>query len=178
MLFGNFIGGHLAEKVIEPVDMPVTLHPLVFKYLVRYEFESGLEYVSSTRGALSGMALSVEMTTGVTSPDPATILYDCEMTDYGASAIVTSFGIPGYPNSNYLTRSGNKHGLNLEVILKNGKIVNYDFDVTDQVSLQPHGGVIVVKGVVVEKAEGEQGSGAFDVDVNDWGEYEDVPIPL
>ena len=178
MLYANYIERHMAEKVLSPSDIEITLQPLVFTYKIRYEFESGLEYVSTTRGALSGMAGSVLMNTGVTAADPATILYDCEMTEYGARAKVMSFGIPAYPNENYQPKAGNKHALNLEVMLKNGNVINYDFDVTDQVSIQPHGGVIVVKGIVVEKEEGMQGSGAFDVDVNDWGDYEDVPIPL
>ena len=53
-----------------------------------------------------------------------------------------------------------------------------DFDVTDQVQSQPHGGVIVVKGIVVKRDDGTQGEGAFDVDVTDWGETEDIPLPL
>ena len=57
-------------------------------------------------------------------------------------------------------------------------MVNFDFDVTDQVNAQPHGGVIVVKGIVIKEEDGVQGSGAFDVEVNDWGEYEDITLPL
>jgi hypothetical protein len=53
-----------------------------------------------------------------------------------------------------------------------------DFDVTDQVRQQPHGGVIVVSGIEVKAEDGSQGSGAFDVDVNDWGDYEDIYLPL
>ena len=54
------------------------------------------------------------------------------------------------------------------------KIKKFDFDVTDQVSKQPHGGVIVVKGLEITDEEGMSGSGAFDVIVNGWGEYEDI----
>ena len=178
MLYANYIEDYYAEKVIDPKDIEITLHPLVFTYKIRYEFAEGLEYVTMARGALSGMASSVLMNTGFTSDDAATILYDCEVTDFGVRAIVKSFGIPGYPNSNYPTRSGEKHALNLELMLKNGNIVNFDFDVSEQVSSQPHGGVVVVSGIVVTEEDGTQGTGAFDVSVNDWGEYEDVEIPF
>lgn len=179
MLYANYFEDYFVEKTAKPTDLEVTLQPLVFTYKIRYEFESGLEYVSLVRGALTGMARSVHMNTGYTSEEAATLLYDCELTDFGARAVVMSFGAPGFPNKNYPTRSeGNKHAINLEVMLRNGNIISYDFDVTDQVKAQPHGGVIVVKGIVVEEEDGMQGSGAFDVEVKDWGDYEDVELPL
>lgn len=177
MLYGNFISGYEALKLGEPDVIEVTMHPLVFTYKVRYEFEYGLQYVALARGALSGMAKSVHMSTGTTSDELATVLYDCEMTDFGARAYVNSFGAPGYPNGNY-TKAPGSYGLNLEVRLRNGNMKNIYFDVTDQVSKQPHGGVIVVSGIRIEDEEGMTGSGAFDVTVNDWGEYEDIEIPL
>lgn len=178
MLYGNCIEDYIAEKVITPVDVEVTLHPLVFTYKIRYEFKSGLEYVSLVRGALTGMARSVLMDTGYTSDEPATILYDCEKTDFGARAVVKSFGIPDFPNDHYGTRATNKHALNLEVMLRNGNIVSFDFDVTEQVKKQPHGGVIIVKDIVITEEDGKAGTGGFDVSVNDWGEYEDIELPF
>lgn len=178
MLYANYCKGYWAEKLARPAEFKVTLQPLVYKYKVRYEFKSGLKYVAMARGALSGMAKYVLMNTGETSDTPATILYDAELTDYGVRAVVTSFGIPGYPNNNYMTRTTNKHALNLEVMLRNGKTLNFNFDVTDQVAAQPHGGVIVVKDIVIEEDVGSQGSGAFDVTVDDWGDYNDIELPL
>lgn len=179
MLFANYIEGYTPEKVVDPAPLEVTLQPLVYTYKVRYEFAEGLEYVAICRGALSGMAHSVTMDTGETSVEAATIIYDCTVEEYGAKALVTSFGIPNFPNVNYPTRSdGRKHALNLEVLMRNGKLITFDFDVTDQVLAQPHGGVIVVDGIVIEDSVGTSGSGAFDVEVNDWGEYEDIYLPL
>jgi len=178
MLFGYYIEDYRVEKVEKPTDIEVMLYPLVFTYKIRYEFESGLEYVSLARGALSGMARSVLMNTGTTSDESATLLYDCEVTDFGARTILKSFGAPGYPNANYPSRADGKHALNLELMLRNGNMVSYEFDVTDQVKAQPHGGVIVVKGIVVSEEDGTQGSGGFDVEVKDWGEYEDIELPL
>ena len=105
MLFANYYENYYAEKVIEPTDVEVELQPLVFTYKIRYEFKSGLEYVAMARGALSGMASSVLLNTGETSDDSATLLFDCEVTDYGVRALVNSFGAPGYPNPNYPTRA-------------------------------------------------------------------------
>lgn len=180
MLFANFYDDLHVEKLEHPVDVPVTLQPLVFSYKVRYEFQEGLQYVSMARGALSGMARSVLLSNGTTSEEAATILYDCETTPYGVKAIVTSFGVPGYPNQNYPTRgeAETKHALNLELLLRNGSMITLEFDVTNQVQNQPHGGVIVVSGIVIEEDDGTQGSGAFDVEVNDWGPYEDIYLPL
>lgn len=178
MLYANYYEDYVAEKVVDPVDVEVTLHPLVFTYKIRYEFTSGLKYVSTVRGALSGMAREVLLNTGETTEEPATILYDCEVTDYGARAIVNSFGLPAFPHPNYPTRTENRNALNLEVVLRNGKMQVFNFDVTDQLKSQPHGGVIVVSGIEIDENTATDGSGAFDVEVDDWGDYEDVPLPL
>lgn len=178
MLFANYIEGYMAEKVLEPTELPIVLQPLVFTYKIRYEFKSGLQYVSLARGALSGMAESVLMDTGETSESAATILYDCEVTDYGIRAIVRSFGIPAYPNANYPTRNENQHSLNLEVMLRNGNLINFDWDITDRIKSQPHGGLIVIQGIEIKESDGMQGTGSFDVSVSDWGKYEDIDLPL
>lgn len=79
---------------------------------------------------------------------------------------------PDYPNEHYTTRTERRYGLNLEVRLKNGKVKSFDFDVTDQVAVQPQGGVIVVSGIEISDEEGTEGGSGFDVTVKDWGEYE------
>ena len=197
MLFANYLADFQVEKTSSPIDVEVTLQPLVFTYKIRYEFESGLKYVALARGALSGMARSVMMNTGVTSDESATILFDCDVVGkndndlkaeasgglYGARAIVKSFGVPSYPNVNYPSsqspsRTSPRHALNLELLLTNGNLITLDYDVTDQLLAQPHGGVIVVKGITISPEDGTQGPGTFDVEVNDWGDYEDIVLPL
>ena len=178
MLYANYLEGVISERTLDPVGLDIVLQPLVYTYKVRYEFASGLEYVAMARGALSGMASSVLMNTGETSDISATLMYDCQLKDYGIGALVNSFGVPSMANQNYPTRGQAMHALNLEVVLKNGKMLTFDFDVTDQVQKQPHGGVIVVSGITVSKEDGLEGTGGFDVSVNDWGEYEDVILPL
>ena len=179
MLFANYHENYMSYKTLGPVDYQIELQPLVFTYKIRYEFESGLKYVALARGALSGMAESVQMSTGETSTKSATIMYDCDITDFGARALVKSFGVPGFVNEGYPTTTrAVKHGLNLEVMLRNGKMVTFEFDVSDQVNAQPHGGVVVVKGIVIKEEDGVQGSGSFDVTVDGWGDYEDIVLPL
>lgn len=178
MLYGSYMESYVAERSTEADVLTVTMHPLVFTYLVRYEFSHGQQYVALARGALAGMAQAVWLNSGHTSEEAATVLYDCTMESFGAQALVRTFGIPDFPNEHYVTRSERKYGLNLEVRLKNGKIKTFDFDVTDQVAAQPQGGVIVVKGIEISDEEGKEGGSGFGVDVDGWGEYEDIELPL
>ncbi len=178
MLYGSYMESYYVERVTDKDVIPVTMYPLVFTYLVRYEFSHGLEYVSLARGALAGMAQAVWLNSGRTSEEAATVLYDCTVEDYGIQALVRSFGIPDFPNPHYGTRAERKYGLNLEVRLKNGKLLNFDFDVTDQVAAQPQGGVIVVSDIEISDEQGASGGSGFDVNIDDWGDYEDIELPL
>ena len=184
MLYGAFIEEHVAQKTLEPVMLPVTLKPLVYTYMIRYEFEYGQKYLALARGALAGMAESVYLNDGHTGPNAATVMFDCTVQDYGAEALVRSFGVPNYPGDHYNRADGeegnaNQHyALNLEVRMTNGKIKSFEFDVTDQVQGQPRGGVIVVKGLTITDEEGGGVGGGFDVDVDGWGDYIDIPLPI
>lgn len=179
MLYGCYVDSYTAERKVETDELPVTMHPLVFTYLVRYKFSHGQEYVALARGALAGMAGAVWLNSGRTSDESATVLFDCTVEDFGAQASVQSFGVPDYPNNLYTTRAGERtYALNLEVRLKNGTLKSFDFDVTDQVARQPQGGVIEVDSIEISDEEGQAGGSGFEVDVDDWGEYEDIELPL
>lgn len=177
MLYGTYLEEYEAERTVEPVELRLTMRPLVYTYVVRYEFSHGLQYVALARGALAGMAESVYLQDGHTDEAAATVLYDCTLESYGAEAQVQTFGVPNYPGEGY-TRAAQVYTLNLEVRLTNGTILDYEFDVTDQVEAQPRGGVIIVSGIEVSDEDGQAGEGAFDVDVEGWGEYIDIPLPL
>lgn len=176
-LFGYYAAEYDQLPSVTPATLDVTLRPLVFSYLIRYEFKHGLEYVGVARGALSGMAESVFLYDGHTGKDMVTILYDCKLHDWGVEAVVNSFGIPDYPNSVY-SRTGAFYGLNLEVRLRNGKILQFDFDVSSQIAAQPHGGVVTVSGIEISDDIGSESGSGFEVDVDDWGEYEDIIINM
>ncbi len=179
MLYGCYVDGYVAEKTWDPVELPITLKPLTYAYLIRYEFQSGLQYVALARGALAGMAESVYLQDGHTGEKAATILFDCKTEAFGADVILHSFGVPNYPGDDYKRpRKAQNYTLSLEVCLKNGKTLNYAFDVTDQLNKQPRGGVIVVKNIVVSDEDGKEGSSAFNPEVSGWGDEIDIDLPI
>ncbi len=169
----------IAMHEVKEVD--VKMQPLVYTYVIRYEFEAGLEYVALARGALGGMAESVFLRDGVTSDETSIILYDCDVKTYGCEAHVRSFGVPGFPDEYYGrssdTQQERPYSLNLEVMLKNGRYLLFDFDISDQLKNQPRGGVITVSGIRIEEEQGggQMGSG-FDVDLSGWGQHEDIKL--
>lgn len=177
VLFGSWSETYEARLTADTTIFPVTMRPLVYTYLVRYEFAQGLEHVVLARGALAGMAQSVFLRDGATGGEAVTLLYDCTLEAYGAEALVRSFGVPAFADGNYTRRDDRRYGLNLEVRLSNGKIKTFDFDVTDQVVQQPRGGVITVSGISVTEEEAG-GDAGFDVSVGGWGDYEDIVLPL
>lgn len=178
MLYARYLPEYAIERQYDPDTLPVTLMPLVYTYLIRYEVTYGIQYFGIARGALSGMAGSVYLHSGHTSEQVVTVIYDCEpIENYGAQAFVRSFGIPNYPNDAY-SRGDQRYALNIEIRLRNGRMVNYDFDVTDQVERQPHGGVIEVSGIEIPDSIGQNTGSGFDIEVEGWGEYVDVDLPL
>lgn len=183
VLYSAFIENVPSVAIHETKHIPIKMQPLVFTYVVRYEFEHGLEYVSMARGALAGMAESVYLRDGRTSDESGIILYDCEIKEYGCEAKVRSFGVPGFPDEYYgrtaEDASQRPYTLNLEVMLTNGKTLEFNFDVADQLMKQPRGGVITVSGIRIEDEQNSSPitSGAFDVDLSGWGQV-DVDFPL
>ncbi len=177
VLFGHYVDEYEFDTQLDGTSMRLTMRPLVFTYLIRYEFDSGMRYVALARGALSGMAASVHLNSGTTSKEAATVLFDCALEKFGTQAEVKSFGIPDFPNGGYYRGIGS-FALNLEVMLTNGRILSFDFDVSDQVASQPHGGVIVVRDIVIPDDVGASGGSGFDVGLTGWGEYRDEELRL
>lgn len=175
-----FISEYNAEKTLTETNIPVQMRPLVYTYLIHYMFKSGLKYVELARGALSGMAEGVYLHSGRTTEGIATILFDeCTVDqDLGIHTTVLSFGVPDEDPLPDKPHERHEFLLNLEVRLKNGKILNFDYDVTDQVREQPKGGVIVIDGIEISDEDGLEGSGGFDVTVEGWGEFQDIELPL
>ena len=148
------------------------MRPLVYTYMIRYEFESGQQYVALARGALAGMAETVYLNDGHTGETAATVMFDCTLEDYGAEALVQSFGVPDYPGEHYGRNGtdGRRYSLNLEVRMVNGKFKTFEFDVTDQVKGQPRGGGYRrERGCRFPTTRGLEGGGSFDVDVDGSG---------
>lgn len=179
-LYGCFDEEYTAEETYDPVEYPVVMRPLTYTYYIRYWFSSGLEHVALARGALAGMAESVYLSDGHTDYGAATVLFDASLTEWGAEAQMQTFGVPNFPGDHYTRADGTpaQYTLNLEVRLNNGKMLNYNFDVTAQVNAQPRGGVIIVTNIEVSDEDAAGSTGGFDVTVDGWGEWIDIPLPL
>lgn len=181
MLYGHYIGDYQPQRVEGYLPLEVTMRPLVYTYIIRYRIESGAQYVALARGALAGMAESVYLHDGSTDDNCATLLFDCSLSDYGAEARVMSFGVPGFPDSYYTGRAGEQehcYDLNLELRLTNGRMLTFEFDITEQMKHQPRGGVITVSGISISDTDGKAGGSGFDATVDDWGEQKDIDLPL
>ncbi len=166
----------------ETLHLPVTMQPLVYTYVIRYEFEHGLEHVALARGAIGGMAESVYLRTGVTSDETAIVLFDCTPTSYGFEARVRSFGVPSFPDEYYgkprVSKRTVPNAVNLELLLTNGKYVEFNYDVSDQIANQPRGGVVRIQGVRVEDEQNIGDGGGFDVGLSGWGDPVDIELPM
>lgn len=182
VIYASFVENMPGIMNHEVKHLPVTMQPLVYTYLITYEFECGIEYVALARGALGGMAEGVYLRTGVTTEQSSIILFDCDIHSDRCRSQVRSFGIPGFPDSYYgraLMSDAGPFTLNLEVRLTNGKTEDFYFDVTDQVKNQPRGGTIKVSGIRIENVVNPPASSGFDVDVSDWDDdAEQIDLPI
>ena len=185
MLYGSYLEDWYGERKIEPDYMPVEMKPLVFTYLLLFDFDSGFRYVKKARGELQGMAAGVYLNSGTTVDESATVLFEEEVCTVDTDremvrAEVRSFGIPGYPNGSYASTRAEDlvFRMVLEVEMTNGATKKFETDISQQMASQPHGGVITVSGLVITDEEGGAAGGGFQVDVDGWGDYEDIPLPL
>lgn len=180
MLYGAYVEEYNAERTWDEVGLPIQMRPLTYSYLIRYRFASGQQYVAQARGALAGMADKVYLKDGHTDGESSTILFDCKVDELGCTALVESFGAPDYSyTEGYTTDQTNKqYTLSLEVMLRNGKLLTYTFDVSRMMQAQPRGGVLQVTDIVVSDADGTEGSGAFEPDVEGWKDEIDIPLPI
>lgn len=183
MLYGAYIEDYEPEAVVGYKPMQITLRPLVYSYVIRFNIKKNAQYVALARGALAGMAESIYLKDGTTSNTSATLLFDCEQTSYGFAVQLMSFGIPGFPDE-YYSRADDesddrRYDINLELKLTNGKTLTYDIEVTDQLKDQPNGGVINIDNIEIPDEEVKTGgTGAFDATVEDWGDQTDIDLPL
>lgn len=187
-------------------EVDVTMYPVVFSYIIRFEFNSGKEYINDARIALSGMAGTVNLSNRRTLDDVVTVLYDeAEVCDYGVEVVLRSFGMCNfdpvptdeYPNGHFydpgvMETEGKpavadrpkydgqtRNMLTLEVALKSGQVKTFEVDVTDSMLEQPRGGVLLIENLEITPEEGEGSqTGGFEVDVDDWEDSEEVDLPL
>lgn len=180
-LYASYVPSYEAHKSITPDGLPVTMFPRTYTYLIRYRFKSGLQYVAQAKGALAGMAERVFLNDGHTDAEAATLLFDCKVDEKGCTAEVSCFGVPNfaYKTNEYTDDPAKLHCvLNLEVLLKNGKRLTFDRDVSEAMRLQPRGGILLFDDIEISDEDGLEGSGGFDPDVEDWGDVIEVPLPI
>ena len=184
VLYGAYADSVPEASLHAVTPMAVTMRPLVYTYVIRYEVTYGLDQVRLARGALAGMAEKVYLKDGHTGTESATVLFDCEPVADGDDAIIArvkSFGVPAFPGEHYgrtdaAVDPSQRFTLNLEVLLPSGTIATYEADVTDQMRLQPRGGVLTMTDLyIIDEADQEESG--FDVDIDDWGEWTDVDLP-
>lgn len=180
-LYASYVPEYIGEKSLTPDELPITMFPRTYSYLLRFHITSGLEYVSQAKGALAGMAEKVYLHDGHTDAASATLLFDCKVDELGCTAELTCFGVPNfsYKTNEYTDDPMKLHFvLNLEVLLKNGKRLNFDKDVSEFIRLQPRGGIIMFDDIEIPDDIGMEGSGGFEADIEDWGDEIEVPLPL
>lgn len=180
MLYGAYVAEYEAKRTWDPVALPIEMRPLVYSYLIRYRFASGQQYVVQARGALAGVADKVYLKDGHTDGVSSTVLFDCKVDELGCTALVQSFGAPDYSYTDGYTadQTNKQYTLSLEVMLGNGKTLSYTFDVSGLMRAQPRGGVIQVTDIVVPDEDGQDGSGAFNPEVEGWKDEIDIPLPI
>lgn len=180
MLYGAYVHEFIAEETLQAVELPIEMRPLTYSYLIRYRFKSGQQYIAQAKGALAGVADKVYLRDGHTDEVTATLLFDCKVDEQGCTALVEAFGAPSYSYTEGYTADPATHHytLNLEVVLKNGKHLTYNFDVSPGMRAQPRGGILLEEDIVISDEDGQAGSGGFYPDVEDWGDEIEVPLPL
>lgn len=157
----------------------VSFNPLVYGYIVRFAIETNKEYISLARGALAGMAEGIYLKDRRTSDTTVTMFFDCDLKSYGVGAQVLTFGIPGHTldgESRADDNGGRRYDIKLEILLKNGNILTYDFDVTDQIVSQPRGGVIFLDDILIPDDVAKEPNSGFVPNVSDWGDFIDVKL--
>ena len=182
----------------------VKMQPIVFTYVFVFEFDSGIDNVALARGAISGMAYGAYYRDASTTEETATILFEnCKIVDNEIVAIVRAFGPPNFvvtyyegPVPDHVSRNTDSRSrsrarsradgdngdtgtqrLNLELMLTSGRIKEVYFNVSNQINKNPTGGIVHFTGLKVDDSE-NVGSSLFNVDVQGWGEAEEIPLPV
>jgi hypothetical protein len=174
MLFGAYVEDYYSRLSATGDTINVTMRPFVYSYLIDFKVTKGINSVAYSRGALAGMASSVYINNGVTSDDAVTVLFDSEVSGNSIEGIVRTFGVPSWPIDDSSTRVEPVYAVSLELRLVDGSTLYFDYDVTDQVACQPHGGVIVIDDIELPEVENTGVAAPFEVDVTEWGPAQSI----
>lgn len=160
------------------------LKPATFIWLFQIKFVNNYNRVIGSMGgaALTGMAYSVNLTSGFTDETAVSVPMDVHLNKTEdpdmMGARVLSFGIPGcnpYDDASVAAAPQGRHWFVLNVNFGVGTYKNIRIDVTDQIRALPTGGVITLE-VDVDDFPPEitdppvTGGGGFNPLVGDWDE--------
>lgn len=160
------------------------LKPATFIWLFQIKFVNNYNRVIGSMGgaALTGMAYSVNLTSGFTDATAVSVPMDVHLNKTEdpdmMGARVLSFGIPGcnpYDDASVAAAPQGRHWFVLNVNFSVGTYKNIRIDVTDQIRALPTGGVITLE-VDVDDFPPEitdppvTGGGGFNPLVGDWDE--------
>lgn len=155
--------GSGSEQIFSPERILTSYQkPLTARYSCRIEDVENAEGVRQLSAALSGLAGSMHLSTGVKGDYPVTLPFKARVIE---NCMIRgeffTFGLPPEPDK------GNT--MYLFVVLKDGRKFSYEFDVTEQVreAADPMNVEIIVRGLKLEKS-GPEDEGGFDVNVDGW----------
>ena len=178
-LYGAFveIEGINSEEGVRSAPR-ISLRPLVYSYVLRFKIDKNRACIAGARGAIAGLPDRIFLKDATTGTGSATILFDGSVTSYGIGTHIVTFGAHNPRNdSDYDDSSRKRYDLKLEILFYNGNSLSYEFDITDQIEKQPQGGVIILEDLDIPDEIARNGSG-FQPNVDEWGDENDVTLPL
>lgn len=164
----------VGDFYVDGSDLHFYMKNVVKKYTFEIRGIEGLEYISATRGAISGMSASYFLCDGGFSAEPYSILFDSKRdTDKG---IITGY----FYTFGRLDTEDNMFTIELLYPSRSGGIMHGTWDVTDQVINAQHlpnvPDILIINDGEIPPVEPD-GDSMFQPDVDDWNDVI-VTIPM
>lgn len=139
----------------------------------------GLEGASSCRASLSGVAQGISLATGECTDETGTAIFDMEKTsDTFLSKAINVFGLVR-SSDNISEEEQVQHIVQLEFVMRDNSVVNYEFEISEQIDFDAIEPEIVIP-IVVEEVKlpeveiPDKPGGGFDANLSDWGEETEI----
>lgn len=166
-----YVGEHAGYTVLPRVEgQSIDVYPV--NKLCTYTFEvrdvEGAEFISDTRGAISGMSSSFFLGTNSLSDSPSTVLFNA-VKDVSGKRITGSFRTFGRLNAT--------NNFTIEILYPSntGGIAQYSWDVTTQINNGTNYHIVIDNSGVVVPDEGGADASIWQITVDDW---KDVTVEL
>ena len=135
----------------------------------------GLEGAVSCRASLSGVARGIYLSTGECTDDTGTAIFDMgKQSDTFLSREINVFGLVRSPDGTPQEEQV-QHLVQLEFVMRDHSVVNYEFEISDQIDFSAIEPEIVIP-IVVEEVQlpevviPDSSGGGFDAGLSNWGE--------